>query len=333
MVFIERTTKANCIFVYKCEIMNKFYQKLIILIAVLSMTHITFAQSVKTDKKLQKTLEEITKDHQGDVGVYVYHLKKHKEVAINADTIFPTASVVKVPILIGLFKKISDGKYTLNQPMVYDDSRAYGGSGLMQFYKDSSQTDLRTLASLMITYSDNTTSLWCQELAGGGAEINKLMADIGLKDTRVNSRTEGREKIWEIYGWGQTTPREMASLLIKIRKDELIDKVASEQMYRLMTSGFYVDNAASQIPPYVQKASKTGAVDASRSELIMVNAPHGDYVLYIGTKNNKDRSWTYDNEASQLMRDISAAVWHHFEPKANWEPAKGTEALKRDQPY
>src|SRR5690606_41198262 len=90
--------------------MNKFYLKLIILIAALLMTHITFAQSVKTDRKLQETLEELTKDHHGDVGVYVYHLKKHKEVAINADTIFPPASVVKAPMLIGLFKKISDGE-------------------------------------------------------------------------------------------------------------------------------------------------------------------------------------------------------------------------------
>ncbi|HET8753300.1 MAG TPA: serine hydrolase, partial [Salinimicrobium sp.] len=152
-----------------------------------------FAQNnvVKTDKKLQKALEEITKDFKGVPGIYVYNLKTKMEAGINADTIFPTASIVKVPILTGVFKKIAQGDYKLHEPLVYDTIRAYGGSGIMQFFQDSTKTDLRTAAALMITYSDNTSSLWCQELAGGGKEINKLMADLGLEHTRVNSRTEG----------------------------------------------------------------------------------------------------------------------------------------------
>lgn len=314
--------------------MTKLYFRILMLSTFMAViAEISYAQQVKTDRKLQKVLEDITKDFKGDIGIYVYNLKTNKEASINADTIFPTASVVKVPILIGLFDKIAQGKYKLDEPLVYNAQRAYGGSGLMQFYKDSARTDLRTLASLMIMYSDNTTSLWCQELSGGGEEINTLMAKLGLEHTRINSRTKGREKIWEVYGWGQTTPREMASLLIKIRKGEMIDKVVSDQMYRLLTNGFYVDNGASQIPPYIQKALKTGSVDASRSELMMVNAPHGDYVFYVGTKNNKDKSWTYDNEASRLMRTISAYLWNYFEPKSDWKPTAGTEALMKGLPY
>jgi len=314
--------------------MVKLYFQILLIIGFMVGTAVnTHAQSIKTDKKLQHALEEMTKDFKGEIGVYVYNLKTNKEAAVNADTIFPTASVVKVPILVGLFDKLVQGKYKYEEALVYDAKRAYGGSGLMQFFKDSSKTDLRTLASLMIMYSDNTASLWCQELAGGGEDINALMANLGLKDTRVNSRTKGREHIWEVYGWGQTTPREMASLLVKIRKKELIDPVACEQMYRLMTNGFYVDGAPSEIPPYIQKALKTGSVDDSRSELMMVNAPHGDYVLYIGTKDIKDRSWGYDNEAGVLARTISAYLWNYFEPKSGWKPAEGTEAFIKGLSY
>ena len=45
----------------------------------------------------------------GTAGVYVRNLKTGKEAAVNADTIFPTASIIKVPILIGIFKKIEEG--------------------------------------------------------------------------------------------------------------------------------------------------------------------------------------------------------------------------------
>ena len=283
------------------------------------------AQKTRTDKKLQAALEDIMKDFRGIAGVYVYHLKSGMEAAVNADTIFPTASIVKVPILVGVFDKIEKGELSYHQPLVYRDSIKYGGSGLMQFFRDSTATDLSVLAALMITYSDNTASLWNQAVAGGGERINEIMESYGLVVTRVNSRTPGRETNWEEYGWGQTSPREMATLLIKIRRGEMISQAASEEMYRLMTNVYYDDYALSQIPPYVQTASKQGMVNASRSELVLVNAPNGDYVFYIATKGNADERWEYDNESWELLREISSFLWHYFEPKSRWSPTAGTD--------
>lgn len=292
-----------------------------------------FSQVAKVDNKLQKELENLTGNFKGTAGVYVYHLKTGKVAGVNVDTIFPTASIVKVPIIVGLFQKIQDGKLTLNDTLLYRDNRVYGGSGVMQFYKDSTVTDIRTLAALMITYSDNVTSIWSQELAGGGVEINTLMESMGFKDTRVNSRTPGREEIWKKYGWGQTTPREMATLLLKIRNREAISAAASDEIYRMMTNSFYTDYSLSQIPPYIQTAAKQGMVDRSRSELVMVNAPGGDYVFYIATKNNEDNSWDYENEAWELQRKISSHLWNYFEPTSGWKPANGYKELVRGLRY
>lgn len=275
----------------------------------LLFSSISFAQN----QDLKKLLEKEASNFQGDVGIYVLHLQTKEEIAINADSIFPTASIVKVPILIGVMDKIEKGELEYHQKLVYRDSIKYGGSGLMQFFKDSIETDLSVLMSLMISYSDNTTSLWCQALAGGGERINEIMGDLGLEHTRVNSRTPGREEIWKVYGWGQTTPREMAQLLLKIRKGEVISANASERMYRLMTNVFIDEYSLSAIPPHIQTASKQGMVNASRSELVMVNAPKGDYVFYIATKNNEDQRWAEDNAAYELQRKVSRILWEWFE--------------------
>lgn len=307
--------------------------KLFLYLLFLSVFGQLSAQDRQTDQDLQAGLEELVKDFKGTVGIYVYHPLSNKEAGVNADTIFPTASVIKVPILAGLFKKIEAGDYTLHQEMIYNDDRVYGGSGLMQFYKDSTTTDLRTLAALMITYSDNVTSIWSQELSGGGVEINKYMDELGLENTKVNSRTQGREDIWEVYGWGQTTPREMSELLLKIRNREVVSPRASDEMYRMMTNSFYTDYSLSQIPPYVQTAAKQGMVNRSRSELVMVNAPSGDYVFYFTSKNNEDTSWDHDNEAWELSRKVSAYLWKYFEPNSDWEPAKGSVELVKGLPY
>lgn len=285
------------------------------------------AQERKSDEQLEQKLKEITSGFRGDLGIYVYNLKTGAEAGINQDTLFPTASVIKVPILLGVFKKITSGELAYNQPLTYNKERAYGGSGLMQFYEDSTATDLRTTLGLMMAYSDNTTSLWNQELSGGGTEINKLLEELGYEHTRVNSRTEGRKEIWEKYGWGQTTPREMANILVEIRNGNIFSKAASEEMYRIMTNSFYTDDALSQIPPYVETASKQGMVSDSRSELLLVNAPSGDYVFYFTTKDIEDQSWEYDNEAAVLVRKVSAFLWNYFEPESNWKPAEGIVEL------
>jgi len=266
------------------------------------------------DKKLEALLRPLVDTFHGVAGIYVKNLKTGKEVAINADTIFPTASIIKLPILVGIFDKISQGAYTYEQPLIYRDSLRKGGSGLMQFFKDSSATDLRTAISLMITNSDNTTAVWCERLAGGGLTINTWLDAHGFKDTRLNNRTPGREANRAQYGWGQTTPREMARLVTMIRNGEVINPDISQNMYRIMTHIFYDDYALSAIPPYVQAASKQGMVDDSRSEVVLVNAPHGDYVFYVATKNNKDQRWEKDNEAWRFARSVSALLWTYFEP-------------------
>jgi beta-lactamase class A len=121
----------------------------------------------------------------------------------------------------------------------------------------------------------------------------------------------------------------MAKLMVMIREGKTISKAASEQMYRDLTDVFWDEYALSQIPPYVQAASKQGMVDDSRSEAVLVNAPHGDYVFYIATKNNKDQRWVTDNEAWQLARNVSALLWNYFESHYGWKPAAGVEKYRQ----
>ncbi|WP_344977827.1 serine hydrolase [Compostibacter hankyongensis] len=288
------------------------------------------SQHLRTDKRLQQQLQEWISDFHGTAGIYVHNLRTGRMAAVNADTVFPTASIIKVPILVGIFDQIRQGKLKYHQPLLYRDSLSRGGSGVMGFFKDSTKTDLSTAVSLMIGYSDNTAALWCQGLAGGGTVINQWLAAHGFVHTRVNSRTPGRDSAWRQYGWGQTSPREMATLFTLIREGKAVSPAASERMYRLMTHIYWDEYALSAIPPYIQTASKQGMVDASRSEGVLVNAPHGDYVFYIATKNNRDQSWKPDNEAWQLARKVAAYLWHYYEPRSTWQPASGSDAYRED---
>jgi beta-lactamase class A len=157
---------------------------------------------------------------------------------------------------------------------------------------------------LMLTMSDNTASLWLQGLAGGGKRINEILDSLGFKHTRVNSRTLGRETNRTQYGWGQTTPFEMAYLFEKIYRNQVINDSTSQKMLRLMGRDYWDEEAISQIPSTIFVAAKSGAVDESRSETLLVMAKN-PYIFSICTKNNKDTSWKETNEAWVLTRKIS----------------------------
>lgn len=277
------------------------------------------------DTDLQARLERLVEGFRGDVGIYVRHLPSGRTAALNADTLFPTASMVKVPILLKTFDLLEKGDLAYDQKLVYRDSLLYPGEDLLGAFQDSAEVTLSKVVMLMITTSDNTASLWLQHLAGTGTAINTWLAAHGFEGTRVNSRTEGRRTDWERYGWGQTTPREMADLLVMIREGRAVSPAASEEMYRVLTRIYWNDEALSQLPPTVQVASKQGAVNQSRSEVVLVNAPHGDYVFCVITKNQADESWGSDNEGFVLLRAVSRLLWRHFEPDADWQPAEGME--------
>lgn len=269
----------------------------------------------RTDKKLEQKIAELISGYHGEIGIYVKDLKKDRVVRINADTIFPTASIVKVPILLGIMDRIHKGELDYDSSFTYKDSLFYSGSDILGSFKENSSISLKKLIMLMLTTSDNTASLWLQSIAGTGTRINELLAELGLENTRVNSRTPGREGYRAIYQWGMTTPFEMGTLMEKIYRHQLFTPEICDRMLRCLGRNFWDENEAiSQIPPTIEVFSKNGCVDASRSETMIVNGPHHPYVFCIFTKKNSDISWGHDNEAWAMARKVSKLLWEYFEP-------------------
>lgn len=277
----------------------------------------------RTDPVLAARVAGIVRGFRGDVGIYVRHLPTGATVALNADTVFPTASLIKIPILLTLYDQVERGMVDLEARVPYPDTLNYRyveATDVVGYMAPGDTLPVRELAFLMLSVSDNVASLWLQALVGGGAVVNEWLAAHGFAHTRVNSRTPGREEARGRYGWGQTTPREMAEALVMIRRGRAVSPRADQEMYRMLTRAYWDQVALSQVPPTVQAASKQGFVDRSRSEVLLVNAPGGDFVLAVITKNQADESYEHDNEGHRLIRAVTRAVYEHFNPDDPWRP-------------
>jgi len=283
------------------------------------------------DRSLQEKVEALTVDFRGEVGLYVRHLGSGQTVAVDADKLFPTASMIKVPIAVGIYDKVEKGELALDELLTFDPEKINypPGECLVAALRTGEKVRLKKLVHLMLSLSDNHASLWLQDLAGKGMRINQIMEELGFDQIKVNSRTDGREGDRQKYGWGQTTPKQMGELLAAIHEGRVVSPWASESLYRFLTASAFHGEAIAAIPPFVQSATKQGAVSHARSEVVLVNAPSGDYVFCVATQNQEDRSWDGDNAGFLLIRSLSRVLWEHFEPDHPWQPAAPAEASAR----
>ncbi len=194
----------------------------------------------RPDAALQAAVEDLARGFRGRVGVYVRHLPTGRSAALGADSLFPSASMIKVPILVATAEAVHRGDLAWDQSLVFRDSLRYDDHGIVGLLRDSARIELHVAVETMLSASDNNSSLWLQALAGGGTRINEILAARGYTGTRMNSRTEGRRADWERYGWGQTTPREMTRLMREIvdRDVDVVSPGADEEMHRALTRAY-----------------------------------------------------------------------------------------------
>ncbi len=146
------------------------------LFAFLLLLFVNTAQAQKTDKDLQKQIDDLVKGFHGTVGIFVHDMKKDRIAGFNADTLFPTASIVKIPIMIGIMSKIQAKELDFHQVMIYEDTLNYDhGEDILASFKPGEKIQLSKLMLLSISLSDNTASLMLQGIAGGGLRINQIM--------------------------------------------------------------------------------------------------------------------------------------------------------------
>lgn len=146
----------------------KLLAKVLSILTILVSCAGTNTSFIPDTANTKQELESLISNFAGDVGIYARHLDSGEEIIINADSLYPTASMIKVPILLALFDRIEKDSLDYDSTFMWlPEVVNYPAGGMLSSFKDSSTIPLTKIISLMITYSDNHASLWCQGLAGG----------------------------------------------------------------------------------------------------------------------------------------------------------------------
>ena len=279
----------------------------------------------ETDSALQQKVQAMAEQHHGKVGLYAANLKTGETIVINADQVVPTASVIKLPILIETMEQIKAGKHSLSDKITLHKDDIVAGSGILQFFDTPLLITLKDALTFMIIESDNTATNLVIDTVGIPS-VNAKIAQMGLKDTylykkvykpAVGPMPADQKK----FGLGKTTAREMAKVMESIVRCDLHDQKLCDAMLYMLRNQQY----RNLVPHYLETddtseklsviANKTGSLDEVRNDVAVVYSKNGPIVISAFTWDNEDKSWNNDNAAELLVAHIAKTIVQAWSPE------------------
>lgn len=282
---------------------------------------------------LQSEVAQIASQHHGQVAVYAKNLKTGQTIALKSDEPVQTASVIKLALLYEAMQQIRAGKAHWEDKVTLAKDNQTDGSGVLGFFDTPVTLTLKDILSMMIIVSDNTATNLAIDTIGLDA-TNSEMSRIGLKNTWLYKKigkpaTGPMPADQKKFGLGKTTATEMATLMQRIVTCRLgdanatptdTDRAICAVTLHMLRSQSYRDGAPRYLEPIDTSeegsaiASKSGALDAVRNDVDAVATKNGLVILSIFTWDNKDQSWTDDNEAYLTTAKIAKVIVNTWSP-------------------
>jgi beta-lactamase class A len=259
---------------------------------------------------LHRTLDSLARHFHGVLGYSINNLDTGERLALRGDETFPTASLIKVPILVTLFDLSDKGMIGLDDQLTLLKIDQVPGSGVLQFMHPGISLSVRDAAVLMSILSDNTaTNLLLDKIAI--RRVWQKMEALGLPHTKVHSKVFLRlasvaPDSSTKYGLGVTTPNEMARLFEMMANGRAVSARADSAMLDILSNNQDMEQMQRTISG-MAVPHKTGQTDSVRTECALFRL-QSRVVACALTKENADTRWVVDNEAQVALGKIGEAI-------------------------
>jgi beta-lactamase class A len=245
-------------------------------------------------------------------GLFLIDLDNYNYLDITGSVAFPAASMIKIPILIAFFQDVDAGKIRLDEKLTMRKDMIAQGSGEMQYLPAGTQFTALETATQMIIVSDNTATNMLIARLGGIAVLNERFKSWGLATTTL------KNVLPDLQGTNVASPKELASLMVRVSQGELVSMRSRDRMLSIMQRT--VNN--SQLPQGLGEgatiAHKTGDIGTLIGDVGLVDMPNGKrYAAAVMVK----RSFN-DDRAYELVQKMSSVIYQHLNGTV-----KGTSAI------
>lgn len=273
---------------------------------------------------LRRALERATQGYRGVVGISVRNLATGEVLSIRGHEKFPSASLIKVPILVTLMDEVNAGRMQLDERVSILARDRVGGSGVLKHMGSGLAPTLEDLAWLMIVLSDNTaTNLLLDRL--DIATVWQKMEALGLPQSKVHSKTFRRQTSIAPdssvkYGFGVAVPDEITQLFALLHEGRAVSPALDSLSLDILRANQDGTMLVRWLPSSVRVAHKSGQVNEARNDCGIMYTPAAPIAICVMTRENVDTSYAVDAEPHLLVARVAREVFRHYNPQVELPP-------------
>ncbi|MDX1753591.1 MAG: serine hydrolase [Salinimicrobium sediminis] len=267
-----------------------------------------FAQKSNQEMLKQKTeqrLQEIFNTSPAITGLVAVDLTSGEKISWNSGVQFPQASAIKIPILMDVFKKAHEGKFSLSDPLPLTSENTVGGTGILKHLEDPAALSIKNLGILMIALSDNSATNALIDLVGM-SEVNSTLKSLGMTNTLLQRKmmnseasARGEENL--------ATPAEAAKILRLLYNGDFVSPEVSQEIIDILKMTDKEDSRlAAGIPENVPIAFKPGFISGVSTEWTIVLLEQRPYAVALMESNK------LPGEAERVMEEVSEILFNYF---------------------
>lgn len=284
---------------------------LILLVLFISWTDAQQEHLAQLRSSTELRLRDIMSRLKGVAGFAAVDLTSGERFGVNTALLFPQGSAIKIPVLMEVFRQAAGGKFALRDRLPVVKSHTVGGSGLLQYFGDStSALSIRDLCLLMILLSDNSATNMLIDLVGMD-NVNRTLNSLGMRNTKLQRRmmdvaasARGEENL--------STPDEALEIMEVLYHGKFVSTEACAEMIDLLRlpkpGGF-----RSGIPDSVAIAFKPGGIAGVSTEWAIVFAGKSPFAVAFM------ENYQLDGEADAAMKEIAKTLYGYF-----WRKSRAT---------
>lgn len=267
---------------------------------------------------LEHRLFRVSREYTGTCAWALFVTASRGWIGHDADAVMAPASVAKVPILVTLYRHVTDGRLQLDDRIRYEPQHRSLGSGVLAQMSPGVEMTVRDAATLMIIISDNSATNMCLDLVGVDA-VNTEMERHQLKNTRLFRRwdnTPGEPRSRNV-----TTAGEMTRLLTLVAEHECVSPDADEDMLRILRRQDYRHELSSELPwtevntladdPKTAWVAEKGGSDRGgvRAGASIFKGPRGMFVLSAFCEGGTGAGTGRASEGNRTLGRLGKIAW------------------------
>lgn len=246
---------------------------------------------------MREKILELIESVDGTFGVYIEDFARTKRFVYNEELVFPSASLIKVPILVELFLQNFNREFSMDDLLTVSADDMVGGAGVIQFLS-ARQYAIRDLATLMIIQSDNTATNVLIDLLGVD-RINETIQQLGLKDTYSSGKLMVVPHPYPRRS--STSPRDMATLLRLLGEGKIHSWLLCDRILEILKKQMMNDMIPRYLPRWLGEetagkpssiaiAHKTGDITGVLHDAAIVYHPARDFIVVGMSMGLKDEN-------------------------------------------